>query len=115
MVRITPPTVAGRSGSKVRWRWLTSLNSRRAFRLHENECGAYALMMERHHTSSLCEAPMWRARLLSIVTVLSLAATRTVIAQTGAEPTGPNFHKIISLDSMQFRGLGASPGGRWLT
>jgi hypothetical protein len=58
---------------------------------------------------------MWRARLLSTVIGLSLAATRTVIAQRDAEPTGKNFHKIISLDSVEFRGLGASPDGRWLT
>ena len=58
---------------------------------------------------------MWRTRLLNIVTVLSLAAPRNASAQPGVEPTAKNFHKIISLDSMQFRGVGASPDGRWLT
>ena len=57
---------------------------------------------------------MWRARLLSIVAVLPLAATRTAVAQRDAEPTGKNFHKVISLDSVEF-GVGASPDGRWLT
>jgi hypothetical protein len=58
---------------------------------------------------------MLHARLLKIVIVLSLAATRTAIAQRGVEPSGKNFHKIISLDSIQFRGVGASPDGRWVT
>jgi len=58
---------------------------------------------------------MWRARLVDIVVVFALTATRTVGAQTGVEPTGSNFHKIISLDSIQFQAMGASPDGRWIT
>jgi hypothetical protein len=56
---------------------------------------------------------MWRARLLGIVALLSLAATRVVSAQ-GVEPSGKNFHKIISLDSTELRGVVVSPDGRWL-
>jgi len=56
---------------------------------------------------------MRHLRLLGIVSVLGLAA-RAVSAQPNIEPTGKNFHKILSFDSVQFRGLVASPDGRWL-
>lgn len=57
---------------------------------------------------------MSRARLLNIGIALALAATRIASAQRDVEPTARNFHRIVSLDSIQF-GLGASPDGRWLT
>ena len=57
---------------------------------------------------------MWRARHVNIVIAFALTAARIVSAQPGVEPSGKNFHKIVSLDSIQF-GLGASRDGRWLT
>jgi dipeptidyl aminopeptidase/acylaminoacyl peptidase len=58
---------------------------------------------------------MCRVRLLNMVIGFSLAAMRVVSAQAGVEPPGKTFHKVISLDSVEFRGLGSSPDGRWLT
>ena len=56
---------------------------------------------------------MRRARFLGIGIALALTATRAVSAQQ-YEPTGKNFHKIISLDSVQLQGIATSPNGRWL-
>ena len=57
---------------------------------------------------------MRRAHFFNAVVVLSLVATRTAFAQSVAEPTGKNFHKIISLDSTELRGIATPPGGKWL-
>ena len=57
---------------------------------------------------------MWRERLIGIVTVLSLVAMRSAIAQRGVEPTGKNFHRISTIDTLQFQGMSASPDGRWI-
>src|SRR3954467_6140729 len=59
---------------------------------------------------------MRRARFLGIGIgiALALTTTRAVSAQLSAEPTAKNFHKIISLDSVEFRGVATPPGGKWL-
>ena len=43
---------------------------------------------------------MRRAHLLDVIGLLVLAAPRAVSGQMYVEPTGKNFHKVVSLDSM---------------
>ena len=59
---------------------------------------------------------MRRAHLLDVIGLLVLAAPRAVSGQMYVEPTGKNFHKVVSLDSMNLRwGTSVSPDNRWLT
>ena len=58
---------------------------------------------------------MWRVRLLSIVIVLALAATRTVGAQPASSRPARTFTRSSRSTASQFRGLSTSPDGRWLT
>jgi hypothetical protein len=57
---------------------------------------------------------MRRARILGIGIAFALTAAPAVSAQQYAEPTGKNFHKLISLDSVQLNGIVTSPDRRWL-
>jgi hypothetical protein len=54
------------------------------------------------------------ARFLGIGITLALTATHALSAQQYTEPTGKNFHKIISLDSVQLSGIVTSPDRKWL-
>jgi Tol biopolymer transport system component len=49
-------------------------------------------------------------RLAAIVLLCPCAAD----AQRAAEPTGPNFHKLVAMDSGEVGGASISPDGRWL-
>jgi hypothetical protein len=44
-----------------------------------------------------------------------IALTTGAAAQRDSEPTGPNFHKLLVIDSVQIGGIGLPRNGRWMT
>ncbi|MFI5311973.1 MAG: TolB family protein [Gemmatimonadales bacterium] len=51
---------------------------------------------------------------LAVATIGLMTISVTGVAQRASEPTGPNIHKLLSVDSASVRPVELSPNGRWL-